>query len=101
MWGLEKHDHLKHLFHHQVLTLVSWYSTQCQMLVSQVQHQFSNYYSQYQDSHIPALSAEHGCQSYLLVKVNSRARRWMGLVRGNYASVSLPVVYLSSEGWLN
>lgn len=33
MWVFEKHAHLKHLFHHQVLTLVSWRSTQCQMFV--------------------------------------------------------------------
>lgn len=35
-WVLENHAHLMHL-HHQVLTLVSWYSTQCQMFV----HKFS------------------------------------------------------------
>lgn len=63
MWVLEKHAHLKHLFHHQVLTLVSWYATQCQLLFTK----FSNYYLQRQDSQNSALSAKHGCQSSLLV----------------------------------
>lgn len=49
------------------------------------------------DSQISALSAEHGPQSYLLVKVNSHTLSMDETSEGNYVGVSLSVVYLSSE----
>lgn len=65
MWVLEQKTPLPEALNThpppQVLTFVSRFSTQCQKVCSQVQNQFSNYYSQLQEFWNPALSAEHGC----------------------------------------